>query len=978
MTALLAVAVGHAANTTPHFQIENVGRSANGNRQIGLKTTPDGNVHVVYTGCTDGPCKNDELFYSMKSADGKWATSVVDDDKKQTGWAATLEVDASGTLHVAYSNHYKFPTLRYATKKAGGAWEKQVVGKTAGGYWTSMALRGDEVLVSNTSFPSNDVSKSALQLATLSRGAWSFKELDNSFNAGWFTQLALDKDNLPVITYVSEAYPNGALMLTRQLADGTWKTEKLDDDTVKHSLAIDAKGFIHVAYNRMDEKFMKTRDLMYVTNAPDGEWHRTLVEGGEYSQQDTGHFPCLKIDPKVSWATLILAALLASLLLLAAEARAAAQKEWTFLVFLNGNNNLDTWAFENLLEMEKIGSTDRVNVVVQWASLERKKTVRLLVGKGSSPVLEDLGAVDMGDYRTLVDFVKWGVDKFPAQKYFIDVWDHGTGWHDTKIKIGDISHDEVTGHWITTEQLALALDESAKIIGHKVDLYGSDACQMAMAEIASQVAPSVDVYAGSQIDTPLRGWPYTQLLEKWNALADASPENVARLLLAEYIRSFSGGVHGKKDATFAVYDLSRLAPFEEAMSGLTASLISARRGMRPKVVDARIKAMTITSDYKDLLDFLDQLEAVNAIGAGGIARAAVARVRETAARLVVANGSTGRYPMASGLSIWLPHYVKSFDKYVARYKALSFSKATHWEEGMRPYLDAKPLELEQREPAPDAALSAPLDHYADVQRFLAELARAHPANARLMQIGVSDSGQVIEGLRLGNGPVANLVVATHHGNEYGSTEVAKALAASLAAEPIAGQTVYVIPVLNTQGYDQKKRGEDYDTSSQDPNRDYPGPCGTAGPFKLRSTWSLAHFVAEARIVTAATLHTFHPAVVWPWGFGTREFDPPGLEEFRRLATTATSESRYPVGNSTDLIYPAAGTFEDFAFSEYGVWPLLFELGHTHKPAESDIQELIRVNVPGLRRMLEQAPRERAALHRFTGKCDAPGFDPHLE
>ena len=52
----------------------------------------------------------------------------------------------------------------------------------------------------------------------------------------------------------------------------------------------------------------------------------------------------------------------------------------------------------------------------------------------------------------------------------------------------DISYDDVSGHVITTEQLALAMGEIQKITGNKVELYGSDACLMAMAEIAGEMS----------------------------------------------------------------------------------------------------------------------------------------------------------------------------------------------------------------------------------------------------------------------------------------------------------------------------------------------------------------------------------------------------------------------------------------------------------------------------------------------------------
>ncbi len=93
--------------------------------------------------------------------------------------------------------------------------------------------------------------------------------------------------------------------------------------------------------------------------------------------------------------------------------------DWTLLIFVNGHNNLDDAGFDDLNEMERVGSTPEVNVVVQWASLRNKTTRRLLVQKDNdpvnvtSPVLEELSHVDMGDVESFRSFVEWGIQKFP-------------------------------------------------------------------------------------------------------------------------------------------------------------------------------------------------------------------------------------------------------------------------------------------------------------------------------------------------------------------------------------------------------------------------------------------------------------------------------------------------------------------------------------------------------------------------------------
>jgi carboxypeptidase T len=264
----------------------------------------------------------------------------------------------------------------------------------------------------------------------------------------------------------------------------------------------------------------------------------------------------------------------------------------------------------------------------------------------------------------------------------------------------------------------------------------------------------------------------------------------------------------------------------------------------------------------------------------------------------------------------------------------------------------------------------PQKHYSDVKNFLHELERTHPGVVRNVIVGPSDSGEMIEGVVIGHGAIHNLVVGTHHGNEYGSTEVAMAFASSIADNPIANQTVYVIPVLNISGYNARER-EEQDASGhfRDPNRDYPGPCGTSGPYHLQSTHSLAKFIEQENIITSATLHTYYPAVVYPWGMSTYDVMTPYEDLFKTMVNNATELSQYSVGNSGQVIYPADGAYEDYAFWKSGAWSILFELGHSHSPTQGEVDEMIRVNVPGLRKMLELAPHEKAANHDFTGHCD---------
>jgi hypothetical protein len=374
-------------------------------------------------------------------------------------------------------------------------------------------------------------------------------------------------------------------------------------------------------------------------------------------------------------------------------------KEWTFLIFLNGNNNLDSFGKMNVNQMEKVGSTADINIVVQWASLANKKTQRLYVTKDNepskvtSPILQDMGNVDMGDWKSLVEFVRWGVAQFPARHYFIDIWDHGSGWHAIRSANSyysngftpfDISWDDHTGHSISTVQLGQALAESAKIIGHKVDLYASDACLMAMAEVADEVSNSVEIFAGSEEVEPGEGWPYEDFLNRWTAQPLATAAEVSTLLTDTYIRSYSGGSNGTNDGTFSAFDLNQTERLREAIADFGKQLSKLNETSRKKVVSLIGKTQNFTiSDYADLLDFVRLVEEAKI---QGIEVKHFDTLRSAAHDYIIAHDATSAYARAHGLSIWLPSNTRSLNSYWERYQKLQFQQLTHWGDTLRALL----------------------------------------------------------------------------------------------------------------------------------------------------------------------------------------------------------------------------------------------------------------------------------------------------
>ncbi|MDZ4676855.1 MAG: clostripain-related cysteine peptidase [Oligoflexia bacterium] len=390
----------------------------------------------------------------------------------------------------------------------------------------------------------------------------------------------------------------------------------------------------------------------------------------------------------------------------------AAEKEWTMLTFMNGHNNLDSYGAKDLNEMETVGSTDKINVVVQWASLGSTQTKRVYVhqdnqpGIVTSPIVESLPRVDMGDYKNLIEFVRWGVMNYPAKKYFINVWNHGSGWHvnanplfqlfkglgltgfeAASFSPSDISWDDLTGNFISTTQLGLAINESAKIIGHKVDIYGSDACLMAMPEVSTEMADSVHMYVGSEDTEPGPGWEYGSFLKTWSALPDMSPFYVSKALTDTYVASYTNGPQGNLAVTFSALDLTKTPALLLAMKGLSAGLIALPNAAKLKVKTViGLTQAFYFSDSGDGLDFVKHLEQANI---ESMRPGILSSARNALTGFIAYNKGSPSFSKATGAAMWIPKKISTFDLYWARYQKLKFQQETQWGNAMQSVLMAQ-------------------------------------------------------------------------------------------------------------------------------------------------------------------------------------------------------------------------------------------------------------------------------------------------
>jgi hypothetical protein len=248
--------------------------------------------------------------------------------------------------------------------------------------------------------------------------------------------------------------------------------------------------------------------------------------------------------------------------------QAAAQiapETWTVFVYLCGDNNLEGYAMEDLLEMESVGSKNGVTIIVLLDTLTiAEGTHWLVIEEGVSHydaetgVLDcdcDLfpedacpGEVDMGDGSKLTWAVVTAFTYAPADHYMLVLWDHGGGWRG--VCYDDSSLAEGTDGWVsrlTTPETAASLQAAQDQLRtgvdkeYKLTILGYDACLNAMVEVAYQNRNIADYMFASINLVPGPGMGYAGFLK---VMTEDSPtvEEVGIAVVDSYIEFYENMV----------------------------------------------------------------------------------------------------------------------------------------------------------------------------------------------------------------------------------------------------------------------------------------------------------------------------------------------------------------------------------------------------------------------------------------------------
>ncbi|MBM4249548.1 MAG: hypothetical protein FJ149_08985 [Euryarchaeota archaeon] len=390
---------------------------------------------------------------------------------------------------------------------------------------------------------------------------------------------------------------------------------------------------------------------------------------------------------------------------------------WTVMVYMSADNNLEGAGIHDLNEMETVGSTEEVNILVQfdrapgydttngdWTGTKRFYVTRDNdMSTISSRELADLGEQNMGDSRTFVNFTTWAVAQYPAQHYLVVFWDHGGGWY-------GVCWDDTDQDYLDLDDISAGLSGLSSRLGRPVDLVGFDACLMAGIEVLYQIRGLCDVACTSGTTEPNEGWPYDWILPSLAMKPSMTPRELATEITDDYVNSYTDARPDPDDtplATMSAWDMHRVPRLFELWNQ-----VSMRLAMKALTYNAYIRQVrSVTEGYDpghvvflditnyplyDVYDFCDHfLKPAGGPFFGYVLDPGLTQDLKDLQLVFmesrVAERHGPRYPDGAGLTVYFPSGDNSVaagtpkTQYDSRYDDIDFSREIYWDDFLKAY-----------------------------------------------------------------------------------------------------------------------------------------------------------------------------------------------------------------------------------------------------------------------------------------------------
>lgn len=351
------------------------------------------------------------------------------------------------------------------------------------------------------------------------------------------------------------------------------------------------------------------------------------------------------------------------------------KSKWTVMVYMSGDNDLEEYIVKDLeRELADIGSTNDVQILAladrtagydpskgNWSST---KLFHVKKGLEAFPenALSDWGERNFGDPKTLEEFVLWSKKNYPAEKYALYFWGHGSGWY-KGFTMRDITDDD-----------SLDIDELKSVIPKIgfIDLIGYDGCNMASIEIDTLWYKNAKAIVHSQEYVNWDGIEYDFIIKELNKNPNMSAEKLA------IITNKSSALNKEKTSSAIVLDKR----FETLLKNINEWSISLKKNSDKNKFnyEKAFKKAQHFIDAPDEKDLYHLAKNISLYVKDPIIKEKSKLVMKSLKDVILDEWHVKEYPNAHGISISKISYKnRSF------YKTTDFAKNTYWDEFLDSY-----------------------------------------------------------------------------------------------------------------------------------------------------------------------------------------------------------------------------------------------------------------------------------------------------
>lgn len=332
----------------------------------------------------------------------------------------------------------------------------------------------------------------------------------------------------------------------------------------------------------------------------------------------------------------------------------AQTKEWTLLIYMTGTDIVDD-AITDIGEISAAGNTDNIHIVGLFGGANRagwETPTSSTIVDGVETTQSFVPSVsNMAHAPNITEFVNWGIENYPAEKYMLLFYNHG-------MDIRGFGWDETVDKQLSVAGIQGAIDATDFITnGNKFEVLGFDACLMASFEVMSAMRNFAHYYVASEETEPYHAWNWTPIITAMNTQAGLTGGELGEIIVDNYFAQSAS--EGTKHVTLSVTDLTKITALETAVENLVLQLnddLYLQNFLRARAASEEYGKSTHDPEYSedmtdlgDLVDHLLELEP-------GLAPQTDAVFAALDDAVVYARGDSV-HPLSTGISLYVPFHV---------------------------------------------------------------------------------------------------------------------------------------------------------------------------------------------------------------------------------------------------------------------------------------------------------------------------------